>query len=217
MLNSLDFITQSLSNLWSLHSLHRQTLLFLVSVIQSVPQCCIFNHCLFQVTWEPRIRHRLTHMILQSSGDDISLLEKQIISSYFFPLSFDQYPGEVSLQMNCLKSHIWWETLIHPCRISASVTSSILLGYKLIAVVYRFTRWELRLCSYCNFPSWALLIWKVTMKPPVCLWAPSLICNMVAISSHCQCSLSSQKVLIFLLSPSDSQPFTARSLNAERS
>ena len=175
----------------------------------------ITNHCLFYITWEQRVRHRLARVFLQSSGDDISVLKKQIISAYFCLLSFNQVSVQVTPLCRWMPRRITcgekpWQI---PCWIPTAVTSSLLLGCKLIAVLCPCTRWDHRSCSYYNLLSWALLSRKVTVKHPVYLGAPALICNMVAVGSHCQCWLLSQEVLIFLLSPADSQPLQAWGLS----
>lgn len=75
-----------------------------------------------------------------------------------------------------------------------------MLGYKLLAILFQFTRWDHRSCSYCHFLSWTPLSRKVPAKPQPA-WEHQLWQMMVAIGSHW-----SREVLIFLFSPSDSLP-----------
>lgn len=165
-------------------------------------QCCITNHCLFHITWEQRVRHRLTPMFLWSSGDDTSLLEKQIICSYFCLLpfnqvsiqakshcrtTFDEKPWQIPAGYSCQ-----WHQLY--CLAISSLLSSILSQGETTDHVHIFI--------FCHWLFWVGESPQSTLSS----WEHQL---SYAIGIHCQCSLSSQEGLIFLLSPGDSQPFKA--------
>lgn len=85
---------------------------------------------------------------LQCSGDNISVLEKKIIYPYFCLLSFNQLGIQV-------KSHSRWISLgttfgekSHKSLLDTHLGDiKYMLGYKLLAILFQFTRWDHTSCS----------------------------------------------------------------------